>query len=62
MPGLDPGIHVLLCFDCTQASKTWMAGTSPAMTKDEIILPPSLENARCISGHGVASEAKCKPS
>jgi hypothetical protein len=28
MPGLVPGIHVLL-FD---AAKTWMAGTSPAMT------------------------------
>jgi hypothetical protein len=27
MPGLVPGIHVLL-YDC----KTWMAGTSPAMT------------------------------
>jgi hypothetical protein len=28
MPGLVPGIHVLL-----SASKTWMAGTSPAMTE-----------------------------
>jgi hypothetical protein len=27
MPGLVPGIHVLLA-----AAKTWMAGTSPAMT------------------------------
>jgi hypothetical protein len=27
MPGLVPGIHVL-------AAKTWMAGTSPAMTKE----------------------------
>jgi hypothetical protein len=27
MPGLVPGIHVLLC-----DAKTWMAGTSPAMT------------------------------
>jgi hypothetical protein len=26
MPGLVPGIYVL-------AAKTWMAGTSPAMTK-----------------------------
>jgi hypothetical protein len=26
MPGLDPGIHAFLC------RKTWMAGTSPAMT------------------------------
>src|SRR5713226_2250635 len=30
MPGLVPGIHV---FNCTAARKTWMAGTSPAMTK-----------------------------
>jgi hypothetical protein len=30
MPGLDPGIHVFL--DATE-SKTWMAGTSPAMTE-----------------------------
>jgi hypothetical protein len=29
MPGLVPGIHVLL----EQQQKTWMAGTSPAMTK-----------------------------
>src|SRR5215831_19860903 len=28
MPGLVPGIHVLLC-----ERKTWMAGTSPAMTE-----------------------------
>jgi hypothetical protein len=27
MPGLVPGIHVFLSW-----SKTWMAGTSPAMT------------------------------
>jgi hypothetical protein len=30
MPGLEPGIHVF--FGC--ARKTWMAGTSPAMTKN----------------------------
>jgi hypothetical protein len=29
MPGLVPGIHVFL----TGRSKTWMAGTSPAMTE-----------------------------
>jgi hypothetical protein len=28
MPGLVPGIHVFLL-----EAKTWMAGTSPAMTK-----------------------------
>src|SRR5689334_10218714 len=30
MPGLVPGIHV---FHIWQHRKTWMAGTSPAMTK-----------------------------
>jgi hypothetical protein len=32
MPGLVPGIHVL-----GQARKTWIAGTSPAMTKKRVI-------------------------
>jgi hypothetical protein len=31
MPGLGPGIHVF--FDAA-GSKTWMAGTSPAMTEE----------------------------
>jgi hypothetical protein len=30
MPGLVPGIHV---FTDVQRRKTWMAGTSPALTK-----------------------------
>jgi hypothetical protein len=30
MPGLVPGIHVFLQF---LSSKSWMAGTSPAMTQ-----------------------------
>ena len=29
MPGLVPGIHALSLY---QKSKTWIAGTSPAMT------------------------------
>jgi hypothetical protein len=32
MPGLVPGIHVFLSVD---GAKTWMAGTSPAMTNCE---------------------------
>jgi hypothetical protein len=32
MPALVAGIHVFLCF------KTWMAGTSPAMTVEKYIL------------------------
>jgi hypothetical protein len=31
MPGLVPGIHVLLA---VSGDKMWMAGTSPAMTKE----------------------------
>ena len=31
MPGLDPGIHAFSSIE----SKTWMAGTSPAMTRGE---------------------------
>jgi len=30
MPGLDPGIHAFLIG--ASKGKTWMAGTSPAMT------------------------------
>jgi hypothetical protein len=37
MPGLVPGIHVLTS---VKPRKTWMAGTSPAMTLD-----PPLQNA-----------------
>jgi hypothetical protein len=42
MPGLVPGIHVLLM---SPESKTWMAGTSPAMTIHYVHLavsPPSI--------------------
>src|SRR6267378_6510383 len=35
MPGLVPGIHVLLL---EMERKTWMAGTSPAMTKSDKLL------------------------
>jgi hypothetical protein len=34
MPGLVPGIHVLVA---SLQEKTWMAGTSPAMTKKRTI-------------------------
>jgi hypothetical protein len=36
MPGLVPGIHVLktLPLKDVAAGKTWMAGTSPAMTEN----------------------------
>jgi hypothetical protein len=34
MPGLVPGIHDFLALELR---KTWMAGTSPAMTNFEIV-------------------------
>ena len=34
MPGLVPGIHV---FKTVQQEKTWMAGTSPAMTEVQFL-------------------------
>jgi hypothetical protein len=38
MPGLVPGIHA---FAARYAAKAWMAGTSPAMTKNGISLRDS---------------------
>src|SRR5881396_209516 len=35
MPGLVPGIHVLRR---TRPGKTWMAGTSPAMTESSVLV------------------------
>jgi hypothetical protein len=37
MPGLVPGIYALLSLETKDVAKqkTWMAGTSPAMTRDE---------------------------
>ena len=37
MPGLMPGIHVFLYEEELYEVKTWMAGTSPAMTKSNAI-------------------------
>jgi hypothetical protein len=43
MPSLVPGIHVLAA-----ESKTWMAGTSPAMTVEGVmLLIPADGFARC---------------
>jgi hypothetical protein len=39
MPGLVPGIHV---FEFPAQPKTWMAGTSPAMTAVGRIVPDSV--------------------
>ena len=44
MPGLDPGIHVFL-----DAAKTWMAGTSPAMT-ESVLLAPNARSAMEVAG------------
>src|SRR3954449_9983313 len=37
MPGLVPGIHAFLC-----VAKTWMAGTSPAMTESVVLSVSSI--------------------
>src|SRR5438046_10382056 len=60
MPGLVPGIHVFA------AVKTWMAGTSPAMTNMKIVAHRSVRNSarRAASAHdsrrGKAERAKVK--
>ena len=38
MPALVPGIHICFCLSCR---KTWMAGTSPAMTVQCLLAPTS---------------------
>src|SRR5437868_11107711 len=47
MPGLDPGIHA---FWAQPASKTWMAGTSPAMTNRNIERDFIWARPSCIAG------------
>ncbi|MET3838655.1 DHA1 family bicyclomycin/chloramphenicol resistance-like MFS transporter [Bradyrhizobium sp. OAE829] len=43
MPGLDPGIHVFL--GCNREGKSWMAGSSPAMTNElPVTLPSAFPN------------------
>src|SRR5436853_7186426 len=49
MPGLVPGIHVLATLP---AKKTWMAGTSPAMT-ERISMLIRREEARCLGLRGI---------
>ena len=39
MPGLVPGIHVLVMY---LQEKAWMAGTSPAMTVEAALVSPFL--------------------
>src|SRR5438128_1694809 len=50
MPGLDPAIHVLL----HSMPKTWMAGTSPAMTRK----PGHDEEKRLSRAHAPAASAR----
>jgi hypothetical protein len=42
MPGLVPGIHVL-----ASEQRTWMAGTSPAMTTEQIALRRVRDTSAC---------------
>jgi hypothetical protein len=52
MPGLVPGIHVLL-----RLEKTWMAGTSPAMTISERTAVPMLQRLAAQELRHLADEA-----
>jgi hypothetical protein len=45
MPGFMPGIHVL---DGTSARRTWMAGTSPAMTQNAACFSAQTSNDRVV--------------
>ena len=50
MPGLVPGIHVLL----HGVSKTWMAGSNPAMTNWRWLCPVEFSAGRGVKGRYVA--------
>jgi hypothetical protein len=66
MPGLVPGIHVLAAF---AGRKTWMAGTSPAMTTKTQKPADSLFRrheirlffARAADKFGIDRAARCLP-
>jgi hypothetical protein len=47
MPGLVPGIHVSLAVP--PENKTWMAGTSPAMTGMKNAGPESPDRRGCLA-------------
>jgi hypothetical protein len=44
MPGLDPGIHVEL----HDKAEAWMAGSSPAMTREESVYRPNRTAERTV--------------
>jgi len=44
MPALVAGIHVFLFLG--KRFKTWMAGTSPAMTKQHLVIPGRERSAK----------------
>src|SRR6266436_6493278 len=50
MPGLVPGIHVFLC-----VAKTWMAGTSPAMT-EQVALSAAYASVIDVAGVSLAAD------
>src|SRR5438445_9668715 len=54
MPGLVPGIHVLLFI--SEKERTWMAGTSPAMTQQNSLNPRHVE-LRLLAGAVAAQRA-----
>ena len=59
MPGLVPGIHVFASYP---RSKTWMAGTSPAMTTDVCSLRHCHGKPSQIKPEPLGHSAKLKPN
>jgi hypothetical protein len=57
MPGPVPGIHVFLFYSL----KTWMAGTSPAMTIN-YVLPGSVNTALMTNAAPAANQIAARPS
>jgi hypothetical protein len=54
MPGLVPGIHVFTAFK----QKTWMAGTSPAMTNCVKEQPSSYSSTNVTASGMLAREVR----
>src|SRR5689334_20603763 len=51
MPGFMPGIHVF----SVRKRKTWMAGTSPAMTAERLVVPRCFMDGRAFGREDGAS-------
>ena len=57
MPALVAGIHVLVL----RVRKSWMAGTSPAMTTNKLLVPNPLPARAAEEGHLIACGLSGEP-